>query len=56
MSFKGGPVVRCMYDYDSEEKIWSCHRPSLPGRLLCHKHAGMKKKEWARRAKKKRTK
>lgn len=35
------PQVRCRYDYDAENEHYSCYRRSLPGRALCHKHAGM---------------
>ncbi len=43
--------------YDSGEGfagklILSCYRPALPGRFLCHKHAGMIAKRRRARARK----
>ena len=44
----------CMYDSETiADKLWlSCHRKALPGRLLCHKHAGIVAKQRAWRARK----
>jgi len=33
---------RCLWDYDPSNGFHSCHRPALPGRRLCHRHAGQK--------------
>ena len=44
----------CMYNSETiRGKLWlSCHRSALPGRFLCHKHAGMVAKQRATRARK----
>jgi len=43
----------CWYETTTEDASFSCHRTALVGRLLCHKHAGMKARLMARRAKNK---
>lgn len=56
MSVKGAPQVRCLYDSDLDDRgdrRYSCHRVSLPARLLCHKHAGQVAAQHRRRAKNK---
>ena len=55
MSRPGGRQTPCLYDADLSggEVRLSCHRMSLPGRWLCHKHAGMKNQRLRRRAKNK---
>lgn len=44
----------CMYDSETirGKLMLSCHRSALPGRFLCHKHAGMVTRQRARRARK----
>ena len=45
----------CMYDSGegfAGKLILSCYRPALPGRFLCHKHAGMIAKRRRARARK----
>jgi len=56
MSYKGGPQVNCLHEHwvdRSGKPHYPCGRISLPGRLLCHKHAGMKAKRLRRRARNK---
>ena len=45
----------CMYDSGegfAGKLVLSCYRPALPGRFLCHKHAGMIAKRRRARARK----
>lgn len=53
MSFKGGRQTICLRDSYLDEKgkmHYSCRRLSLPGRMVCHKHAGQLAQVRRRRA------
>jgi len=52
-TFRRGVQVRCQWDAQPDTGFYTCSRISLPGRSVCHVHAGQKNRIARDRARRK---